>query len=146
MNEINIGTAINHSKFGAGIVEFNKGQTALIRFDHGIEECLVSDIIKVRGVAEAIEARTYDNLREVLARCQASAIRSINDSWGVFSRSRIALLPHQLWVCHRVLAEWPINKLIADDVGLGKTIEAGLILWPLIAKKKVRRLLILTPA
>lgn len=36
--------------------------------------------------------------------------------------------------------------MIADDVGLGKTIEAGLILWPLLSSVKVRRLLILTPA
>src|SRR5205807_2161348 len=35
---------------------------------------------------------------------------------------------------------------VADDVGLGKTIEAGLILWPLIDRGQVRRLLILTPA
>jgi SNF2 family DNA or RNA helicase len=36
--------------------------------------------------------------------------------------------------------------LIADDVGLGKTIEAGLILLPLVSAGVVRRLLILTPA
>jgi SNF2 family DNA or RNA helicase len=36
--------------------------------------------------------------------------------------------------------------LVADDVGLGKTIEAGLILWPLLARGGVRRLLILCPA
>ncbi|MFB1490243.1 MULTISPECIES: SNF2-related protein [unclassified Thiocapsa] len=55
-------------------------------------------------------------------------------------------MPHQLWVCHRALQQWPIRLLIADDVGLGKTIEAGLILWPLLSSVKVRRLLILTPA
>ncbi|MGT2430333.1 SNF2-related protein [Cupriavidus basilensis] len=36
--------------------------------------------------------------------------------------------------------------LIADDVGMGKTIEAGLILWPLLANRTVQRLLILAPA
>jgi SNF2 family DNA or RNA helicase len=79
-------------------------------------------------------------------KAQAAAIRSLNDAWGVFSRSRIDLLPHQLWVCYRALQQWPIRLLIADDVGLGKTIEAGLILWPLLSSGKVRRLLILTPA
>ncbi|MEY6434180.1 SNF2-related protein [Thioalkalicoccus limnaeus] len=39
-----------------------------------------------------------------------------------------------------------MRLLIADDVGLSKTIEAGLILWPLLSSGKVRRLLILTPA
>jgi SNF2 family DNA or RNA helicase len=36
--------------------------------------------------------------------------------------------------------------MIADDVGLGKTIEAGLILWPLLDSKRAQRILILTPA
>jgi SNF2 family DNA or RNA helicase len=35
---------------------------------------------------------------------------------------------------------------VADDVSLGKTIEAGLILLPLISRGDVRRLLILCPA
>ena len=77
----------------------------------------------------------------MIVKCQAAAILSVNDSWGVFSRSRISLLPHQLWVCHRVLRRWPIRYLVADDVGLGKTIEAGLILWPLISKGHQQKVL-----
>ncbi len=39
-----------------------------------------------------------------------------------------------------------INLLIADDVGLGKTIEAGLILTELLLRRRIQRVLILTPA
>jgi RNA polymerase sigma factor (sigma-70 family) len=61
-------------------------------------------------------------------------------------RSRIDLLPHQLWVCKKVLERWPARWLVADDVGLGKTIEAGLVLLPLVASGRVKRLLIICPA
>lgn len=39
-----------------------------------------------------------------------------------------------------------VNLLLADDVGLGKTVEAGLILTELLLRRRVQRVLILTPA
>lgn len=39
-----------------------------------------------------------------------------------------------------------VNLLLADDVGLGKTIEAGLILTELLLRRRIQRVLILTPA
>jgi SNF2 family DNA or RNA helicase len=140
------GSLIKHQRFGVGEVQLVRGETALVRFESGFEERPIEELEAIKTATEVIKNGKLDNLREVVARCQALTIRSINDSWGVFSTSRINLLPHQLWVCHKVLRKWPVQKLIADDVGLGKTIEAGLILWPLIAKKRVRRLLVLTPA
>ena len=65
---------------------------------------------------------------------------------GGFSPSRIDLYPHQFWVCRKVTEKWPARWVVADDVGLGKTIEAGLILWRLFQLGLVRRLLILCPA
>ena len=91
-------------------------------------------------------AGRLDPALHVVTRILGECIRSVNDAWGVFSRSRIDLLPHQLWVCKRVLESWPTRWLVADDVGLGKTIEAGLILTPLLSSGRVRRLLILAPA
>lgn len=39
-----------------------------------------------------------------------------------------------------------ISLLLADDVGLGKTVEAGLVLTELLLRRRIRRVLILTPA
>lgn len=137
---------VRHPKFGHGTIEFDKGATVIVRFEHGLEECEVSSLTRLRSFADSILLGQPDSPLPVVTKALAYSITSINDSWGVFSRSRIALLPHQLWVCRKVLSEWPARWLIADDVGLGKTIEAGLILWPLISKGLIRRLLIICPA
>ena len=137
---------VRSERFGIGQVEYDKGSTTIVRFDHGLEECAKDDLQVIMTPLQAVEwGYWYDSL-EVIARIQAEAIRSVNDAWGVFSRSKIDLLPHQLWVCRRVLENWPARWLVADDVGLGKTIEAGLILWPLLARGQVQRLLVLCPA
>ncbi len=140
------GTRVRTRRFGVGTVELDKGLTVIVRFEHGIEACERAVLEQIRSVDEAIDSERWDRASGVINRVLASAIVSVNDRWGVFSRSRIALLPHQLWVCRKVLATWPARWLIADDVGLGKTIEAGLILWPLLSKGLVRRFLIVCPA
>lgn len=140
------GTRVIHAKFGSGTVLVDRGDSLVVRFDHGIEECEQSGLRETSDPCARARGARWDPPLEVVNRIQAWAIRSVNDSWGVFSRSRIELLPHQLWVCRKVSESWPARWLVADDVGLGKTIEAGMILWPLLARGRVRRLLILCPA
>ena len=52
---------------------------------------------------------------------------------------------HQVRTYTRFLSEWPSRVLIADEVGLGKTISAGLILRQAILSGLAKRVLILTP-
>jgi superfamily II DNA or RNA helicase len=137
---------VRHPRFGHGRVRMDDGESVLVRFEHGVEECLPADLELVSGLGERIAEEAFDPTINVVTKILGNCILSVNDSWGVFSRSRIALLPHQLWVCKRVLESWPTRWLVADDVGLGKTIEAGLILTPLLSSGRVRRLLILAPA
>lgn len=54
--------------------------------------------------------------------------------------------PHQIKILRRVAQNFPCSFLIADEVGLGKTIETGLILRYLLLSQKVKRVLILAPA
>ena len=146
MATINRDSAVRHPRFGRGQVVVNQSDSVVVRFEHGIEECLATSLELIDNLSERIAAGRLDPALKVVTRILAECIRSVNDAWGVFSRSRIALLPHQLWVCKRVLESWPTRWLVADDVGLGKTIEAGLILTPLLSSGRVRRLLILAPA
>lgn len=146
MNPLPTGSPVNHASFGRGVVEYSKGETTLVRFSRGIEECLTRELAYLRSAADSYLQGQPGHASTVALRLLAESIRAINDAWGVFSPSRIDLYPHQLWVCRKVTEHWPVRWVVADDVGLGKTIEAGLILWRLFNLGLIRRLLILCPA
>ena len=65
-------------------------------------------------------------------------------AWGVMS-ARVDLIAHQLRVAQIAASRRPPRVLLADEVGLGKTIEAGLILARAIASGRAARVLILLP-
>jgi hypothetical protein len=54
--------------------------------------------------------------------------------------------PHQTVVARRLIATWPYSYLLCDEVGLGKTIEAGLAIRSLYLSGLVTRVLICAPA
>ena len=58
----------------------------------------------------------------------------------------VAVEPYQLWPVMKALEMPRVSLLLADDVGLGKTIQAGLVLTELMARRRIRRILIVTPA
>ena len=59
--------------------------------------------------------------------------------------ARIAAIPHQLYIAAEVADRLAPRVLLADEVGLGKTIEAGLILHRMLLDGRARRVLILVP-
>jgi SNF2 family DNA or RNA helicase len=60
-------------------------------------------------------------------------------------KDKITLFPHQVNASLRYLNEMEGRVVLADEVGLGKTIEAGIIIKELIAREGVSKILILTP-
>ncbi|MGD9154201.1 MAG: SNF2-related protein [Bacillota bacterium] len=58
----------------------------------------------------------------------------------------VALYPHQIETVRRVITQMRGRAILADEVGLGKTIEAGMILKEYLLRGLVKRFLILTPA
>lgn len=59
--------------------------------------------------------------------------------------SGVIPLPHQLHVLNRVMSTNNIRYILADEVGLGKTIEAGMVIKELKARGLVRRTLVVCP-
>jgi ATP-dependent helicase HepA len=62
-----------------------------------------------------------------------------------FVGPRVSIIPHQMYVANEVVKRSRPRVLLSDEVGLGKTIEAGLILHHLILTGRVERCLILVP-
>ncbi len=62
-----------------------------------------------------------------------------------FTGPRVSLIPHQMFVASEITKRSRPRVLLADEVGLGKTIEAGLILHHLILTGRVERAIILVP-
>ncbi|HEY0635796.1 MAG TPA: RNA polymerase-associated protein RapA [Gammaproteobacteria bacterium] len=60
--------------------------------------------------------------------------------------ARTSLIPHQLYIAHEVAGRHAPRVLLADEVGLGKTIEAGLILHQQLFTGMARRVLVVVPA
>lgn len=67
-----------------------------------------------------------------------------NDLYGL-AGSRTSLIPHQLYIANEVAHRHAPRVLLADEVGLGKTIEAGMILHHQILTERARRILIVVP-
>ena len=64
----------------------------------------------------------------------------------IVTHSRLSLLPHQIAVAHHLLDTGQARYILADEVGLGKTIEAGIYLKEMVARNLASRVLIITPA
>ena len=76
----------------------------------------------------------------------AHALEMWNENTGSLSHLEIDPLPHQIHLVHHILSSGDLNWLIADDVGLGKTIETGMLLAALQQRGSLNRVLLVTPA
>jgi ATP-dependent helicase HepA len=95
-----------------------------------------------RLIAGRVDRNDRFELRRELLQRRARA--RAHPGWGVLG-ARIDLIPHQLRVAS-VAAERRVPRLLlADEVGLGKTIEACLVTAQLIAAGRARRVLVLVP-
>jgi SNF2 family DNA or RNA helicase len=89
-----------------------------------------------------------ENFNESYLRYVALLSKIKNEtSAGILSKlsSGIIPLPHQLHVLNRALSNNKVRYILADEVGLGKTIEAGLIIKELKTRGLIKRILIVCP-
>jgi len=111
--------------------------------------------LTVVDVGNASSTKNYDSPNSRIASLAAAgrvfdAIETCGSSMddGVLLaplESAVTPLPHQLKVLERVINANPSRFLLADEVGLGKTIEAGLILREMKLRGLVERVLVVSP-
>ena len=136
----------------AGEVPGGRGlRRYLIQFDDGGEtEWPESELRAAAPKPDALtmlrELRAGD-ARNFLLRRQALVLDDERrcDALGALFASRVMVKPHQIGVVQRVLASPRPRFILADEVGLGKTIEAGMIYSALRLAGLVRRVLVVAP-
>jgi ATP-dependent helicase HepA len=107
----------------------------------------LSDRVNLQGPQARLLAGRFDpsptfTLRrrslELLHRSRQSPVRG-------FVGGRIDLIPHQLYIAQEVANRHAPRVMLSDEVGLGKTIEACLILHRLLLSGRANRILVLVP-
>ncbi|WP_350657083.1 RNA polymerase-associated protein RapA [Psychrobacter sp. S1-30-MNA-CIBAN-0213] len=95
-----------------------------------------------RLLAGRIERGDWYDLRQDILRMQSAlAGHPLKGLMG----ARVDIIEHQLYIAHEVGKRIAPRVLLADEVGLGKTIEAGLIIHQQLLTGKAERVLILVP-
>lgn len=108
-----------------------------------------NDIIKIKDPFEKIKDNDFDNPSLFPVRVLSEEIESLFYQDKIISACNFSIipLPHQVLTVNNVLEKQFLPRcLIADEVGLGKTIEAALIYEELKFRKMVNRVLIVAPS
>ena len=114
---------------------------------HSIEEAHLNNFIQLNRPSERLFNGQIDKGQWFELRYQTLLHKNRlakSDLYGLIG-SRTSLIPHQLYIAHEVANRYAPRVLLADEVGLGKTIEAGLILHHQLLTERAKRILIVVP-
>ncbi len=117
------------------------GEPAVLR------EMFLNHFLKFNKPQDRLFAGQIDRLSRFNLRYQALVhqhARRLSPTRGL-AGGRVSLIPHQLHIAREVGQRHAPRVLLADEVGLGKTIEAGMILYQQLLSGRAQRVLILVP-
>ncbi|MDX1756339.1 MAG: RNA polymerase-associated protein RapA [Marinobacter sp.] len=112
-----------------------------------ISEVKLSSVVNFSAPHQRLFAGQFD--RNGAFRLRVAALQHLDrlrssPAQGLIG-ARTQHLPHQIHIAHEVARRFAPRVLLADEVGLGKTIEAGLILHYQLHTERARRVLIVVP-
>ena len=140
-------TTHDHKSLDVESVTERQGMLFYAGKDREISEAELSDTISFSKPEDRLMAGQIDDQRTFDLRVQALKHRAAMRQSSVrgFCGGRVDLLPHQIYIASEVAGRLVPRVLLADEVGLGKTIEASLILHRLHLTGRAGRILILVP-
>ncbi|MEC7924004.1 MAG: SNF2-related protein, partial [Actinomycetota bacterium] len=133
-----------------GVVADSDGDYTLVIFPDSEETIHIDDLELLQpGPIDQLRENKFDGRHAEFVLCIQSLFlkhaAKFDPQYGL-SNARIEPLPHQVFTAHAALSKQQPRLILADEVGLGKTIEAGLILKELITREAVDRILVICPA
>ena len=143
------GERIAHHEFGQGVV-VEPERDGYLRAFFGVGERRVplAAVRRDRSRTERVLLNvlgTEERARKAWLAFEAHVL-PVMESASALTSAKIDLLPHQVVLTHRVATASPRRYLVADEVGLGKTIETALILRELASRGELNRALMVVPA
>lgn len=112
-----------------------------------LKEVFLNNFIKFNKPQDRLFAGQIDRMSRFTLRYEAlinQHQRRRNPTRGL-AGGRVSLIPHQLYIAHEVGHRYAPRVLLADEVGLGKTIEAGMVIHQQLLSGRAHRVLILLP-
>ncbi|NCC23128.1 MAG: DEAD/DEAH box helicase [Alphaproteobacteria bacterium] len=143
------GERITHHQFGQGVV-LDPARDGYLRVFFGVGERRIPvtsarrELTRTERILRAVDGGA-ERARKAWLSYEAHAL-PVMESASALTSAKIDLLPHQVVLTHRIATASPRRYLIADEVGLGKTIETALILRELASRGELKRALMVVPA
>jgi len=145
-----VGDRVNLQNGHSFVVTEIKEKSHLFSYYDGEQyypETDISHILVLNTPEDKLSAGQLDYLQTYMLRLETLFVRHRFRKSAAFGfvGGCIDLLPHQLYIAHEVSNRYLPRVLLADEVGLGKTIEACLIIHRLLQSGRMERVLILVP-
>jgi len=143
------GQRVSHAEHGEGVVvDSERNGYARVFFTGGERLVAVASLQPFLSRTDRVISSVAggdERRREAWLEYEAHAL-PLMESAAALTAAPIDLLPHQVVLTHRIATASPRRYLVADEVGLGKTIEAALLLRELASRGELRRALMVVPA
>src|ERR1700692_1935084 len=145
------GTRVNHAELGTGVfIGPEPGGYARVFFQkHGERQVTIGSISRAltwdEEVISDVRPATPDAAKRLWLAIESEALPLLENA-ATLTAAKVDLLPHQIVLTHKIANASPRRFLIADSVGLGKTIETALVLRELASRGELTRALMVVPA